>query len=419
MKTKKSLDFLNKPIISTHKLVIETNSSTSPSVHHKFLVCNYFCGNQLSASFINLLKDSDLNYLPWVGAAMPLMDTELDGEADDGRFFCFLPLNLEEGYSSGLTVHLNGFFALEQNRKHLKWPGAYANRSRDDLMDKRVRWNVCLVKEALPKCYFHLIREAIRLNSLRADLQQVNGHDHAIIVTEQMIYKAFPNFETIDRRWESLLVPLYTELLRQPCIKTAGQWVEPQNAVFHTLDPERDLSKIILEILSENSVRVACVPPHVFRAVKKCCRINVSEVSPSLVANSCRSLQRSTRMSVFDKLTANQKLELLRYFVTHNKFDALDGLDLLPLQDGSFQTFHYNPKKADRTIYIATDQHLMKLLPGAEKDFLLVGLDEEITKLLLKASLKGIYAFIKCTLKNLILNIFFKVIFIYIFCLRF
>jgi len=73
------------------------------------------------------------------------------GDSDvDGRLFCFLPLPLEAGNSQmGLPVHVHGFFALEQNRKYVKWPGTYSFA--DSYMDKGLLWNQCLLREAVPK----------------------------------------------------------------------------------------------------------------------------------------------------------------------------------------------------------------------------------------------------------------------------
>jgi len=39
---------------------------------HRYLVTSYYCGGQLSAAFSALHKDTDLNFLPWVGTAMML-----------------------------------------------------------------------------------------------------------------------------------------------------------------------------------------------------------------------------------------------------------------------------------------------------------------------------------------------------------
>ena len=79
---------------------------------------------------------------------------------EDGHVFCFLPLPLEQKTPTGLPVHVNGFFALEQNRKYIKWPSGY--HARQDFMDKRLLWNQCMLKEALPKAYAALLWAAIQ-----------------------------------------------------------------------------------------------------------------------------------------------------------------------------------------------------------------------------------------------------------------
>ena len=49
---------------------------------------------------------------------------EEDDDKPGGHVFCFLPLSLEQKSSTGLPVHVNGYFSISQNRRHLKWPTA-------------------------------------------------------------------------------------------------------------------------------------------------------------------------------------------------------------------------------------------------------------------------------------------------------
>ena len=110
----------------------------------------------MSPLFRNLFRDPELGYLPWVGAAMSLDEhptsdtTDIAAGDESGRLFCFLPLPLDAASSlMGLPVHVHGFFALEQNRKYVKWPGAYSFA--DTYMDKGLLWNQCLLREAVPR----------------------------------------------------------------------------------------------------------------------------------------------------------------------------------------------------------------------------------------------------------------------------
>nr|KAG5705982.1 hypothetical protein BaRGS_010872 [Batillaria attramentaria] len=57
---------------------------------------------------------------------------------------------------TGLPVHVNGYFALSQNRRHLKWP------TQDQLdnqahLEAPVRWNCLMVKELVPRAYTRLL----------------------------------------------------------------------------------------------------------------------------------------------------------------------------------------------------------------------------------------------------------------------
>ena len=81
-----------------------------------------------------------------------------------GHLFCFLPLPLESKSLTGLPVHVNGFFALSQNRRHLKWPSADQDET---LTDKSLLWNKGLLQEVLPKAYAELILHVISCLSRR------------------------------------------------------------------------------------------------------------------------------------------------------------------------------------------------------------------------------------------------------------
>ena len=56
--------------------------------------------------------------MPLVGIAAPLPPIRSDAQ---GQLFCFLPLPLENVNNTGLPVQVNGYFALDQNRRHVKW----------------------------------------------------------------------------------------------------------------------------------------------------------------------------------------------------------------------------------------------------------------------------------------------------------
>ena len=138
----------------------------STSERHSFLVTNYFCGGEISSEFRTLASDQDLSYLPLVGIAMELPERPGQETPDmKGHVFCFLPLPVQKTSLTGLPVHINGFFALSQNRRYIKTPTAeqedLAEKEGQPLTDKSLLWNQCLLQEAIPKAYASLLLDAM------------------------------------------------------------------------------------------------------------------------------------------------------------------------------------------------------------------------------------------------------------------
>ena len=159
----------------TYPVTIETiKSGTSHETNlvqqYSFLVTNYFCGGKVSSNFKRLMTDKELNFLPIVGVAMPLPNNpEIQTPDIKGHVFCFLPLPVPMRSLTGLPVHINGFFALSQNRHYIKSPNA-GKEDRERMVwrkvtDKSLLWNNCLIEEATPEAYATLILQAIKWDS--------------------------------------------------------------------------------------------------------------------------------------------------------------------------------------------------------------------------------------------------------------
>ena len=366
----------DRTLIASYPMTIATESlrdrSSTQKRRFSFLVTNHCCGAQVSPLFRNLFRDPDLGYLPWVGAAMSLDEPQT---AVDGRLFCFLPLPLEVNSVMGLPVHIHGFFALEQNRKYVKWPGTYSFA--DAYMDKGLLWNQCLLREAVPKAYVGLLCEAIRLHAAHSPVG----------ITVPVIYRAFSNHTCLERRWEPVITAVYLEMLKHPMVyhssPDVSEWIEAKNAIFNNLEPSGDVTPVIMDILLASNVNVVTVPAHVLAAVKRYASFSVNLVSANLVASAYQSVQTNLG------LHWESKMKLLRYLLRQSKYELLDNLELLPLANGGFDIFHFNPNKADRTIYIVPSPELQSLLPGLKDDFLETDIDEDIKNTLIKAANRG------------------------------
>lgn len=154
---------MSEPVSVTYPITIEVEAD-GLRASHTFLTINYCCGAQVSEQFKTLLTDKDLSYLPSVGVAMALPSGPNPQTPNvSGHVFCVLPLPVPRKSMTGLPVHVNGFFALSQNRRHIKTPNVHQD-DRAKLTDKSLLWNCCLLEEAVPKAYATLIFQAIENN---------------------------------------------------------------------------------------------------------------------------------------------------------------------------------------------------------------------------------------------------------------
>ena len=160
----------------TYPITIETvqyhQGVEAGKYSHSYLVTNYGCGGDLSSEFQALVVDPSLSYLPKVGVAMALPSSPQDSVPEiQGHVFCVLPLPAQKTSLTGLAVHVNGFFALTQNRGQIKFPTV--EQEGHLLTDKSLKWNQCLLEEAIPRAYAAMILEAINAKSFKVQAAAV------------------------------------------------------------------------------------------------------------------------------------------------------------------------------------------------------------------------------------------------------
>ena len=155
-----------------------------------------------------------LQPVPWGGVAArlslgPASDSNAGQISVHGRPYCLLPLPS----SSGLPVHVNGFFELSSNRRDI-WYGS-------DLMGAgkmRSDWNCALLQDVIAPSYARL------LETVQSEL------DGKV----EQYYQLWPHHRPAEP-WGLLVDTLYHMLLQQPVLWTkanGGQWVKPTEAVF-------------------------------------------------------------------------------------------------------------------------------------------------------------------------------------------
>ena len=340
------------PTFKTH---FKTTHSPNTEEHSSnWIVINVFKGGTMSNKLRQLVSDKDLSYMPYVGVAVPrMMGNE---EHLKGHIFCFLPLPQEKKSLTGLPVHFNGFFALSANRRHLKW----ASDDQEKLnmhRDKSIEWNERLVNEVLPGVYMRLIKEMI-------EVSKENGNTEESVAA---VYRCIPDKSIVDTKWEGCMNELFKQLILTEFVFVPNQskWVKPNQPLYTMFDNQnasRDQKETVMKVLrSHDSLVSTAVPKHIWELLKK--KASPTDISPSQLCEIIREEDKYKHV-----IGTDEKLRLLEYITTGMQKDGshglLQGLELLPLQNGQFVAFQ-NPGAGTTPLYHCTAEEI-ELFPGLE-----------------------------------------------------
>ncbi len=282
---------------------------------------------------------------PWVGTVL-----ELGTSSVGGRIFCFLPMPIE--VTSGLPVHVNGTFGLNDERRTLKWPGIERRN------DPTANWNKILVSQLLPPCYAMLLVEAKKYIS----------HDQ--------FYNAWPDVNTVNNQFSEILRPLFSSLFQQAVVYTekidtipvVGNWIVISQATF--ISESSKLPSIMKRVLADCAVQLVTVPSRIWRAMCHA-KVGVTEMSPMLARSKFRNYPQC-----YSSIDPIGKMVILTYCLSDSCYNDLRGLNLLPLANGSFTNFDATSRQ--QTVFLCSDDCPRSLLPNL--DHLLVDVSDD-TKL--------------------------------------
>jgi len=370
--------------------ILDGSGSKLPETTY-WLVSQYYAAKSECKS---IETDTKLGYLPLVGVAIKL-DTELEKkdiclEVPDGHIFCFLPLPLEKKSPTGLRIHVHGCFAIDQNRRHIKWPTADQT---GPVKVPALIWNKFLVSSLLPKAMTQLttfltqlqqkkeIAMSLLPEALKRELDRKTTNNPEYFA--RLVYAVIPDVNVVTHQWKTLADASAEAMLSRqqlffspslPC----GRWLHWEDTTFDILTKNDRESQLLRTVLYTDNRNLACIPDYVLKLLpEKAARISVYQVCESL-----RNVQNKMTLSHGDRTV------LLRYVMTHLRFpqdvtDHLCGLNLLPLADGTWAEFKANsPNK----VYVGSDDHPSSLLPGLESHFLKADVAPTLCKDLAKKS---------------------------------
>ena len=351
----------------TYPMSTELSKQSSP-LNSRDWVISQFCGGLDEMMMISEISDT-LRLLPWVGVALPVQPSSstvsLRLERFDkpqGHIFCFLPLPLESESPTGLKFHVHGYFAMDSNRRHLKWETPDQNV--DTLKDKDIIWNRFLVAHLLPKALVNLSNFVTKDN------------DRAIQIAPENVYALIPNENKIKApHWLPLAHAFLSKLPKLEIFYSkisGGKYLQIKNALFDNEDDKSKQSEVIRSVLLQDKKALVSVPTFVFEQLG----LDAQSINPSLVCSSLKNVQQLMTLSDDERMT------LLNYFLkklNEISFEQLIGARLLPLADGSWIEFKSAAQAEEQEkIYVDTGDHQRSLLPGVEKRFLMSKVQEDL-----------------------------------------
>ncbi|XP_035460824.2 sacsin isoform X1 [Scophthalmus maximus] len=289
-----------------------------------------------------------LSFSPQVDLAFPCGEQR---DCRETRLSCFLPLPNNESNKTGLPVYVNACFGLSDNRRLIKW------REEDQKHDEHAVWNELLMKEVLPRAYLTLIQDAIKL------AQQS-------VLPVRSVYDLWPDIARIQRKdkWYAIALDVLSHLFKQnvavlSLAKDERKFITASEAVFPCNGPTSpEMLAAIQRTLVSCGENLVTLPGSVARAINEACPYisTLKHVTPAFVKDILR------RIGVHD-ISKDDRLRLLEYILSDGEYGELEGLQLLPLNDGSFRSF---TNREEDTALIDSNEFPRSLLPCCKHLFI-------------------------------------------------
>ncbi|KAI9530477.1 hypothetical protein NQZ68_004495 [Dissostichus eleginoides] len=329
---------------STRFKVITLNSEDHKETKWLLTTCTMKEGN---VEHLDSLAKK-LSFFPQVDLAFPCGEKR---DSSESRLSCFLPLPNNESNKTGLPVYINACFGLTDNRREIKW------QEEDQQHDEHAVWNELLMKEVLPQAYIMIIQDAINL------AQQDN-------LPVSSVYDLWPDIAQIKhkRKWYAVARDVLDLLFRQnvavlSLAKDEREFITPSEAVFPCNGPtSSDILAAIKRTLVSCGENLVTLPGSVASAIVEAYPHldTLKHVTPAFIRGSLRRIDVHT-------ISKPDKLCLLEFILSDEKYRELEGLQLLPLNDGSFRSF---TDREEDTALIDSNEFPRVLLPFCKHLFI-------------------------------------------------
>ncbi|XP_028400771.1 sacsin-like [Dendronephthya gigantea] len=187
-------------------------------------------------------------FLPCGGAAFAIQKAAKKRSYSDlsGELFCFLPLSI----STGLPVHVNGYFAIMSNRVEL-W-----KRSIIGSQAVEVNWNEALMEDALARAYIML------LENMKDLIGKEKGYRY---------HSLWPSSDTVDMKSWAKLVQKICSVLLDPNSKLFycdGNWMSVNDGYILS-DEFTEIYETTVDVLRSLGTHVFSLPRNISNTLRK------------------------------------------------------------------------------------------------------------------------------------------------------
>ena len=373
----------------TYPVIFESNKPKYK--RYKFLVTLYNGTSDLIAKSPEEKARDSLKVLPVVGVALPLNPE--NSPQSNGRIFCFLPLPLEGQSPTGFKIHINGYFAVEQNRKHLKWPAGYWAQIGPS--DYDLIWNSYLMKNLVPMAMVDMALSIVNLEKDITTKRLLFGFEEKKM--SELMFTLMPDLNSTTAQWKPCEEMFYKNISNhavfyseiQTCtLFNSVNWLSVRSSETIVDDSGHNtaLPVLLRKILLNSNNRLVLMPKYVIDGIKKYSKCSLLKITAKLV---CQCLKNAPTQ--LDKFVEGDKFLLLKYLLSpinmQSGFDSnMPSLKLLPLDDGSWTAFAF---AYSEKIFVPTSDSPQSLLPGLNRRFIKSGMEESIKNSLQSLAKKG------------------------------
>ncbi|XP_064624188.1 sacsin-like [Lineus longissimus] len=343
--------------------------------------CIGFKGDCVPQVVADAVTTGDIALLPRGGAA----HRRKNYQTSHHRLFCFLPMPVD----TPLPVHLNGHFALDQERRALL----------DDVEGKAIgfkqAWNTMLMEQVIPHAYISLVTRVCNLLSSREMVESTQlisfyrmfpepDKSHSKYI--QTLCEAFYTIlKTNDLRFLAVQIPTSERI--EPRWFSVKQCTQGQAFFDNTEKPSRLLDKLLSsehqhatstgDILCRIGFNLLAmeVPRFIHNALLLL-GANVLEVEPVHVLNflyrykddkSCKLKKLPVKVKNTPFKGLDDLVKLTGYCCSHTKDESrsLQGLPLCATKDGFMHEFQAEPGIFSPRFSSLVPQHPAKFLEAS------------------------------------------------------